>query len=132
MSWDGGSAGGWDNSIDSDASWGSDTDPIDSTHVSNPPVVWLWLGVATAVSSLILIFVGNSLWLNIVGWFLAGLVAITFLGVFFVKDLARRGTGWAAESAVADYLRVGLVVLAFLAVVFHSGAIADVLARREW
>ncbi|WP_145229715.1 hypothetical protein [Rudaeicoccus suwonensis] len=69
---------------------------------------------------------------GVVGWLLAGPVAIIVVGVFLVVDGKRRGSGWYRPQELAPWLLRVSVVVSLVAVVLNAFSIANDVARGRW
>lgn len=96
---------------------------------ASAPVMWLIAGVLAAVVAIGAAVATSSVYISIGAWALGGPVAIGFLAVFINADNSAQANPWYAESAVSDWGRRLLVLLALLAVGLNAWTIADHFAR---
>lgn len=69
---------------------------------------------------------------GLVGWLIAGPVAIVLIGLCLASDAKRRGTGWYKPSDLMPWLLRGAVLLAFAGVIAGAWAVASDVARGRW
>lgn len=111
--------GGWD------AQRGQET----SSGVITAPLLWLGLGLVVVVLAAGLWFVNDGVPLAVVGWLLAGPIAIGFWALFLIKDSRRRAGAWYAPSAATRPLTLVLVTTALVVVALHAYHVADTVSR---
>lgn len=105
---------------------------IELVTPNKPPMLWLAAGFLLAVAALILGLAGRSATTGLIGWVLAGPLAITAVALFTTADAKRRESGWYTPSGLAEWGRRGLVVLALVAVTVCAWFIANDVARGTW
>lgn len=150
MSWDfggspsgAGSSGSWDSapkpaqSPSESPDSGGSPDPLISppsrgSQVSAAPIVWLAAPAVVALIAIVAQSLTRNHWVAVGAWVLAGPVAIALLAVFVRRDTERRADPWYAESALVDWARRLVVVLALLGVALSAYTIADAVARSNW
>lgn len=93
------------------------------------PLMWLIAAGACALASVVMFFVTKGATMGVVGWLLAGPVAIGLWAAFIVGDNARRQTGWYRPSDLAELLRRGVVGVALVGVALNAFHIANDVAR---
>lgn len=111
--------GGWDPQQSRETSGG----------VITAPLLWLGLGLAVVVLAAALWFVNDGVPLAVVGWLLAGPIAIGFWALFLIKDSRRRAGAWYAPSAATRPLTLLLVTTALVVVALHAYHVADTVSR---
>ncbi len=99
--------------------------------MTSAPLVWLLAALAVVAVSTALWFIGEGIPLGVIGWSLAGPVAIGLVAVFFVSDSRRRAGSWYTPSGVTLPLRMLVLVWAFAAVALHAYHVADVVSRSN-
>lgn len=99
---------------------------------AGPPVVWLAISAVAVVTAAVLVVVFGSATAGLIGWILAGPVAISLLAVFGLRDGAVRATGWYRPSDVAEWGRRAIAVACLLVVVLSAYQVADDVARGMW
>ena len=94
----------------------------------------LWLGLALLLAgvSLVLALVGQSATAGLIGWILAGPLAISTIAIFSIADGKRRESGWYSPSDLAVWGRRAIIVLALVAVAVCAWFIANDVARGQW
>lgn len=110
-----------------------DLPPAPSTHqVESSPLGLLAVALAVVIvaAGIALAFGGGTG--GVIGWVLAGPVAVLLVGAFLVSDGRRRGTGWYRPQEIADWLLRGTIVASVLVVAFSSFLIANDVARGRW
>jgi hypothetical protein len=146
VSWDVGGtarpAGGWDDSTPAPRVTENGGDDRGSLSGAAPsggpsstvaaPLSVLGGGLLLAIAGLAMGLVVNSASLAVVGWTLAGPLAVGAFGIFLVSDVRRRAQPMYAESSAANWARRSLIVLATAGVAFNAWTIADALARGTW
>lgn len=105
---------------------------LDLTSPASPPVLWLGIAALLVAIGIGVFFAGHGATAGVIGWIVAGPLAITALGVFIVLDGKRAETGWYRPSSVADWGRRAVVLLALVAVALNAFLIANDVARGLW
>ncbi|KRB75811.1 hypothetical protein ASE01_12170 [Nocardioides sp. Root190] len=95
------------------------------------PVFWLCIGLALVAAAAGLWFLDDGVPLAVLGWVLAGPLAIGVLAIFLLQDSRRRAGSWYAPAAAAAPLTAVLVVTALVVVGLHAYHVADVVARSK-
>jgi len=106
--------------------------PSGGSRVSSAPLVWLAAPAAVALIAIVTQALTRNHWVAVGAWVLAGPVAIALLAVFVRRDTERRADPWYAESALVDWARRVVVVLALVGVALSAYTIADAVARSNW
>lgn len=106
--------------------------PIELVTPNKPPLLWLAVAGALTVAALIIGLIGQSATTGLIGWLLAGPLAISAIALFSTADAKRRESGWYTPSALAEWGRRVIVVLALVAVALCAWFIADDVARGMW
>jgi hypothetical protein len=146
MSWDvGGTAGppgGWEDSTSATPVTGNGWNDGGSRPGTAPsggpsstvaaPLPVLAGGLLLAIAGMAVGLGVDSASLAVVGWTLAGPLAVGAFGVFLVSDVRRRAQPMYAESSAANWARRALIVLATAGVALNAWTIADALARGTW
>jgi hypothetical protein len=101
------------------------------TGRASAPVLWLGLaGLVVAVA--VGLNVASSSWhLAVVGWLLAGPVAVGLFAVFVLGDTKRRADPWYAASDLVDWGRRVLVLAILVAVALNAWTFADAVGRGK-
>lgn len=99
---------------------------------NKPPLIWLAVGIALAVAALLVGLIGQSATTGLIGWILAGPLAITAVALFTAADAKKRESGWYTPSGLADWGRRAAIVLALIAVALCAWFIANDVARGTW
>ena len=135
------STGGWQSSPSStwggsppgdhrpSGGWDSGDSSVSGSAVSRPPLGWLLAAFGVVILSAVIWVVNDGTQLGVVGWFLAGPVAVGLWGTFLIQDNRRRVAAWYAPSGITVPLRVALLVVAFAVVALHAYHVADRLSR---
>ena len=117
-------------------------DPLDSHAAQEPgvggelaaptsaPMIWIAGAAACTVGSLIWFLLSKGAAMGVLGWLVAGPIALGLWAVFLMQDAKRRQTGWYRPNELAEWLRRGVVVVALVSVGLNAFHIADELARR--
>lgn len=96
---------------------------------SKAPVHWLLAGLVVAVLALVVASVWREITGGVLGWVLAGPVAIGLLCLFSVRDAKARENPWYAISSGATWWYRALVVVALVGIGVSAWTIADFVAR---
>lgn len=99
---------------------------------ASPPLLWLGMAALAVVAGLVVFLLGRGGTMGVVGWALAGPLAIGLLGVFSTTDAKRAQTGWYRPSSMADIGRGVVIVLALVVVALNAYLIAFDIARKTW
>lgn len=99
---------------------------------NRPPMLWLGIGLLLIVAAVVLALIGRSATMGLIGWVLAGPLAIGAVALFSVADAKQRESGWYAPSDLAEWGRRILIVLALVAVTLCAWFIANDVARGMW
>ncbi len=105
---------------------------IELVTPNKPPMLWLGIGLLLTVAAVVLALIGRTATTGLIGWVLAGPLAIGAVAMFAVADAKKRESGWYAPSDLADWGRRILIVLALLAVTLCAWFIANDVARGMW
>ncbi|MFP5347634.1 MAG: hypothetical protein ACLGIA_11495 [Actinomycetes bacterium] len=101
-----------------------------AVSVGRPPLLWVALGLATAVVGTVVAAVwGRMLPLALLGWLFAGPTAIGLLALFTARDTAQRARPVYASPtwvSLAYWASLAVALLGLLLAAYH---IADVVAR---
>lgn len=131
--WGSSSGGGWNVSSSENhrpsGGWDSGDSSTVPNGISSPPLVWLFAAFGVVVVSAILWVLNDSIPLGVVGWLLAGPLAVGLWAMFLIQDNRRRVAAWYAPSSLTVPLRVALLFLAFAMVALHAYHVADQLSR---
>lgn len=100
-----------------------------SSASASAPILWLIAGIVVALAATVLGFFWRELTGGIIGWVLAGPVAIGLLCLFALLDNKARQNPWYGEGALDAWLRRALVVMALVGIAVNAWTIADVVAR---
>lgn len=95
-------------------------------------MLWLGIGLLLTVAAFVVAFVGRTATTGLIGWILAGPLAIGAVALFSVTDAKKRESGWYAPSDLADWGRRILIVAALVAVTVCAWFIANDVARGMW
>ena len=104
----------------------------DPSRPASPPVLWLGVSGLLIAAGLGFFFVGPGATAGVIGWVLAGPLAISVLGAFVLVDAKRAETGWYRPSLVADWGRRAVILSALVAVSLNAFLIANDVARGLW
>lgn len=104
----------------------------DPDRPASPPLVWLAASGLLVAAGLGLFFVGPGATAGVIGWVLAGPLAISVLAAFVLVDAKRAETGWYRPSLLADWGRRVVILVALVAVSLNAFLIANDLARGLW
>jgi len=99
---------------------------------AGPPMLWLQVASALVIAGLVVFAVARGATLGLVGWILAGPLAIGALAGYTVADGRRRLDGWYAPSLLAEWQRRMTIVAALVVVALNAWRIADDVARGVW
>ena len=105
---------------------------IELVTPNKPPLVWLGIGFVLTIAALALASIGQSATTGLIGWVLAGPLAIGAVAMFSVADSKSRESGWYTPSDVALWGRRILIVIALVAVALCAWFIANDVARGMW
>lgn len=105
---------------------------VDFSSPATPPLHWLGVAGLLVVTGIGFFIAGHGATAGVIGWVLAGPVAITALGLFIIMDAKRAETGWYRPSVMADWGRRVIVLLALVAVALNAFLIANDVARGLW
>lgn len=102
----------------------------DEITVAKPPVLWLALAAAAALASLLVAGIALSApSLALVGWALAGPIAIGLLAVFTLVDTGRRAAAVYAEPTWAKPAYWGVLAVAGVGILLSAWRIAEWIGR---
>lgn len=96
------------------------------------PIPLLSLGVALAVAGLAVGMATDRPWPCVVGWFVAGPLAISIFGLALRIDLKRNADPRYRVTLTGDWLRRLLMLVAVLGVAVNAWDIADAVGRGTW
>lgn len=99
---------------------------------NRPPLLWLGVACLLTVAAFVIALVGRTATTGLVGWLLAGPLAISAVALFSTADAKRRESGWYTPSSLAEWGRRVVVVLALVAVALCAWLIANDVARGMW
>lgn len=105
---------------------------IELVTPNRPPMLWLGIGAALVVVAFAVALIGRTATTGLIGWVLAGPLAIGAMAMFITADAKRRESGWYTPSDLADWGRRILIVAALVAVALCAWFIADDVARGMW
>lgn len=105
---------------------------IELVTPNKPPLLWLGIGLLLIVAALVTALIGQSATTGLIGWVLAGPLAIGSLAMFITADARRRESGWYTPSDLADWGRRILIVVALITVALCAWFIANDVARGMW
>lgn len=95
-------------------------------------MLWIGIGLILGIAAVAIALIGQTATAGLIGWILAGPLAIGTVAMFSVSDAKRRESGWYAPSDLADWGRRLLIVLALAAVAVCAWFIANDVARGMW
>ena len=101
-------------------------DPIEET--TGPP----WLLLAAAAGCVLIsaaLLLGSGSWINLLGYALAAVVAVTFVGVFRNVDGRRRGRASYRLSGLPRAISIAILVLCWACAAAHAWFLATEWAR---
>ncbi|MCD9153128.1 hypothetical protein [Aeromicrobium duanguangcaii] len=101
--------------------------PVESA--SKPPLALLVVAAACGLAGLVVGLALRTSALNLLGWFVGGVVALVFFGMFLVKDARRYTEGLVFSSTWTFPLKCVVLVLALSAIVLNAWRVADVVSR---
>jgi hypothetical protein len=96
------------------------------------PISLLSLGVALAAAGLAVGMATDRPWPCVVGWFMAGPLAISIFGLALSIDLKRNADPRYRVTLTGDWLRRLLMLVAVLGVTVNAWNIADAVGRGTW
>lgn len=105
---------------------------IELVTPNRAPVLWIALGLVLGIAAVVIALVGRTATTGLIGWILAGPLAIGTVAMFSVSDAKRRESGWYAPSSLAEWGRRALILLALVAVTLCAWFIANDVARGVW
>ncbi|NHB85037.1 hypothetical protein G7085_11625 [Tessaracoccus sp. HDW20] len=95
-------------------------------------MLWLGIGLLLTLAAALVALIGRTATTGLIGWILAGPLAIGTVAMFAVADAKRRESGWYAPSDLADWGRRILIVAALVVVAVCAWFIANDVARGMW
>lgn len=105
---------------------------IELVTPNRPPLAWLGIGLLLTLAAFVIVLIGRTATTGLIGWVLAGPLAIGSVAMFAVTDAKKRESGWYAPSGLADWGRRILIVVALVAVTLCAWFIANDVARGTW
>ena len=105
---------------------------IEIVTPNKPPMLWLGIGLVLIVAAFIVALIGQTATTGLIGWVLAGPLAIGAMAMFVTADAKRRESGWYAPSDLAEWGRRILIIAALVAVALCAWFIANDVARGMW
>lgn len=110
----------------------SPTAPVPLGSPASPPLQWLGLAGLLLIGGFVVFLVGRGATMGVIGWVLAGPLAISVLGLYTVQDAKRAQTGWYRPSSTAEWGRRIVIVAALVVVALNAFLIANDVARGMW
>lgn len=115
---------------DTPLSDGASSGEIPSTARTSP--LWLIVGLLLVVAAIGIFVAKRTATFGVIGWTLAGPLAIGAVAMFLVADSKARQNPWFVGSDALDWLRRAVIALALLGVALNAYSIAHDVARGMW